>query len=326
MRRGLYNVVMIEIRNASFAYHTDRSAILDLSLDVKEGESVVFFGESGAGKSTLLSLVCGILKGYSGSVEIDGVQRRDIPDREAGISFLPEKPLGLSFLSVKRNLHFAMKFSNVKYSVSEEKTRVREAICLFGLEKVKNLPFFLLGREKKFRLALARSFLKNPKILLVDEPQKSLKDVKEIIRLLGSFSCTKIIASESGEVARKFEGRIFCLSFGSLLSFGRLNDIQKSPPSLFFARSLMSGFSERKMILKFDGKQYTMRDKVYEISCETKLVPEVFRFDGADERDVILLSFEHNFDVFLKSVTLLPRDVEGKNLFVFDSESGGRIF
>lgn len=323
---ALYNIVMIEIKNLNFGYQPNRKALFELSLAIENGEVVTFFGEEGAGKTSFLSLVCGILKGYEGSLLIDGHERSDLGDRDVRISFLPKKTLGLTFGSVKKNLNFAISVWGEDLSKLEKKKKITEAMKIFGLTLSRNLPFFLLSRGKRFRLALARSFLKNPKILLIDEPQKSMRDVKEIARLLESFECTKIIASEDVEIARAFGKRVFCMSFGSLVGVGSMEELQKSPPTIFFARSFNLDFTEREMTLKFDADGCIMCDEVYSISCDIAYMSENFHFENGDEKRVVLFADDEKIIEGLSSSTLFPHASVYEFWFVFDAETGLRIF
>ena len=170
----------ISVRRVSLRYREDAEpALLAVSLDVKAGEVIALSGPSGAGKSTLLKLIAGLLRPQGGSISYGGVEMRQIPvvELRRWISFLPQT-CHLFHGTISQNLRLA-----APAATDED---LRNATDAAGLtEEVEALPEGFetrIGDEKlgalsesfKQKLALARVWLKDTPIVLLDEPTQNL--------------------------------------------------------------------------------------------------------------------------------------------------------
>lgn len=156
---------ILEIRNISKFYHSpDRSThVLDnLNLLVKEGDFVTVIGPSGCGKSTLLKIIAGLDTDVQGIINIDSKQV-DRPSQEKGFIFQEHRLF--PWMTVEQNIaaDLSLKDPEVRQQINELITLVR----LDGFEKA--YPRQLSGGMSQ-RVAIARALLRNPKVLLLDEP------------------------------------------------------------------------------------------------------------------------------------------------------------
>ena len=176
---------MINIRGVSLVYNQNKQnefcALKNINLDINDGELVILKGISGSGKSTLLSLIALLQKPTSGEILIDGTNIAKLPD--AFCSELRHKRLGLVFqnfnliegLSVYENLLAPFALTNFKANVRDE--MIKKALSLANIAHKKDENVSNLSGGERQRIALARLFLRNPKIVLLDEPLEGLDQV-----------------------------------------------------------------------------------------------------------------------------------------------------
>ena len=177
---------MIKISHLSKRF-TTAQILLDLNLEVKEGETIVILGPSGIGKSVLLKHIIGLLKPDEGSIEINGVC---ITDLEGPELLQAIKNMGMLFqggalfdsMNVEENVAFYLKQHidptvGKKLQREEIKERVQQALHMVGLKGSENkMPSELSGGMRK-RAALARLIVYRPHIVLYDEPTTGLDPI-----------------------------------------------------------------------------------------------------------------------------------------------------
>jgi sulfonate transport system ATP-binding protein len=169
------------------------------SLDVLPGETVAILGASGCGKSTLLRCIAGLVARESGSIEVAG---------EIGVVF--QEPRLLPWLSVERNVAFAARGE-------VERARVKDVIDLVGLSSSAHvLPKQLSGGMAQ-RAALARSLVRSPKVLLLDEPLSALDALLRlelqaaIAAIIRETECTALLVTHDVDEALYLADRAIVL-------------------------------------------------------------------------------------------------------------------
>ena len=161
---------MIEVRGLSYAYLTEqgKSRVLeDIDMLVARGEVCAVIGPSGCGKSTLLKIVAGILGGYEGCVTIDGEPVRPAVQR---IGFMPQNYGLLPWKTVRENIELGLRIRRGKI----EAGKVKHLMQRLGIAELGGrYPHELSGGQQQ-RVGLARAFLLQPDVLLMDEPFSAL--------------------------------------------------------------------------------------------------------------------------------------------------------
>jgi len=203
-----------------------RPALDKVSLHIKPREFAIIVGESGAGKSTLLKMLTREEKPTSGKIVVGGIDFDTLDDRD--IPLLRRK-IGVVFQDFKL-LPNRTVFENVALSLEisgatnrEIKTNVPKILELVGLRgKGKSFPRQLSGGEQQ-RVAIARAMVRQPKILIADEPTGNLdpKNSWEIVRLLtkiNKFGTTVVLITHSTEIVNRLNTRVITLADGKVIS------------------------------------------------------------------------------------------------------------
>jgi len=145
-------------------------ALQDVSVTMKSGEFVSLVGPSGCGKSTILRLVAGLILPTLGRVTVDGAEV-ETPSPERGVVF--QNPTLFPWLTVEKNIAFSLDVRGMKDGKAE---RVNQMIRMIGLERFRNdYPAQLSGGMAQ-RVALVRTLINEPEILLLDEPLGALDE------------------------------------------------------------------------------------------------------------------------------------------------------
>lgn len=212
----------------------------NIDLDVKANEFIYLIGKTGSGKSSLLKTLYGELKlsDGEGSVvgfELNKLKKKDIPKLRRNLGIVFQDFQLLTDRSVKQNLMFVMGASGWKDKKAKEK-RAKEVLQLVGLEtKMDVMPFALSGGEQQ-RVAIARSLLNSPSLILADEPTGNLdpETSEEIMRLLLAISreanTAVLMATHDMTMVEKYPGRILRVEDQTIKEVNKMNDFDPFQP------------------------------------------------------------------------------------------------
>jgi len=216
---------LIEYKNIYTIYDDNFMALGGVDLAIKDGEFVSLIGPSGAGKSTLLRLLTRELSPSDGQIWVDGVNLADLSSND--IPFLRRK-IGTIFQDFKllsnknsfENVAFALEVCGA--SKEEIDSDVPKVLGIVGLsEKMHSFPHQMSGGEKQ-RLAIARSLIHRPKILLADEPTGNLDrvnsyDVVKLLLKINELGTTVILATHNSEVVNVVGRRVINMEKGRIV-------------------------------------------------------------------------------------------------------------
>lgn len=218
---------MILLDRVIKTYGRSTSPALDrISLHVEPKEFVIVVGQSGAGKTTLLRLLTREERPTSGKIIVGGVdydklRDRDIPllRRKIGVVFQDFKLLPNK--NVFENVAFALEIvgmgnSEIRHTVP----RVLDIVNLKGKEK--NMPLELSGGERQ-RVAIARAIVRQPKILIADEPTGNLDpkhawDVIKVLEKINRYGTTVLLTTHNQEIVNRLKRRVVTIQHGKIAS------------------------------------------------------------------------------------------------------------
>lgn len=223
---------MIEMKNVVKKYPNSVVAVKGLNIQIKQGEFVYIVGPSGAGKSTFIKMMYREEKATSGEIKVNGTDLTTLKDRE--IPFL-RRNIGVVFQDFKllprknvyENIAFALEV--IEKDPEEIKKRVMDVLKLVGLtKKVKMFPDELSGGEQQ-RVAIARSIVNSPKVVIADEPTGNLDPETswEIMRLFDEINArgtTIIMATHNKDIVNTMRKRVIAIENGQIVRDERGGD------------------------------------------------------------------------------------------------------
>ena len=215
------------------------TAVDNVSLDVYRSELFCLLGGSGCGKTTLLRMLAGFETPSSGRIIIDDIDVAGIPPYERPVNMMFQSYALFPHMSVETNVGFGLHQERVHHT--DIKKRVAAMLELVKLEEfAKRKPHQLSGGQRQ-RVALARALIKQPKLLLLDEPLGAL-DRKlrentqfELIRIQEDLGITFVVVTHDQEEAMSLSTRIGVMDVGRIVQTGTPGEIYEHPNSRFVA-------------------------------------------------------------------------------------------
>jgi phospholipid/cholesterol/gamma-HCH transport system ATP-binding protein len=229
---------VIEIRNLSKSFGSNK-VLSDFNLDLKKGENVVVLGKSGSGKSVLIKCIIGLIKPDNGTIKVLGqnipdLNREDLDKVRVKVGFLFQSNALYDSMTVRENLEFPLRRHSIKMSKEEENNLIIEALTNVGLaDTIDKMPSELSGGMKK-RIALARTLILKPEIILYDEPTTGLDPItgKEISNLMNElarkYNTSSIIISHDLNCVKIVASKVVMLIDGKCYAQGSLDELKKS--------------------------------------------------------------------------------------------------
>ncbi len=239
-------------------------AVQDFNLDVKDREFVVLVGPSGCGKSTTLRMVAGLEEISGGELTIDGKVMNDVAPKDRDIAMVFQSYALYPHMTVRENLAFPLKLKKVP--AAEIKKKVEEAAEILGItEYLDRKPKALSGGQRQ-RVAIGRAIVREPKVLLMDEPLSNL-DAKlrnqmraEIIKLRQRINTTFLYVTHDQTEAMTLGDRIVIMKDGVVQQVGTPQEVFDHPINLF-----VSGFIGVPQMNYFDAKLTKTADGKYAV-------------------------------------------------------------
>jgi ABC-2 type transport system ATP-binding protein len=198
------------------------TAVDDVSLTVREGETFGFLGPNGAGKTTTIRLLTGVLIPDAGTVRIKGIDIHRHPlDAKMQMGVIPESSTVYGDLSAEQNLHLSGKMYGMPRALRDK--RVDEVLSQMGLNEKRRNPVRTFSKGMKQRVSIACAIIHHPKVLVLDEPTSGLdvqsrRLVIETIRHMNEQGSTIFLTTHNIEEANTFCQTVCIINKGKIVA------------------------------------------------------------------------------------------------------------
>ncbi len=293
-KKGLFGKKKVTTQKTGNLQITDEGvvAVQDFNIDIKDKEFIVLVGPSGCGKSTTLRMIAGLEDISDGELYIDDKLCNDVEPKDRDIAMVFQSYALYPHLSVYDNIAFPLKIK--KLPKDEIDKKVREAAETLDITQyLDRKPKNLSGGQRQ-RVAIGRAIVRNPKVLLMDEPLSNL-DAKlrnqmraEIIKLRKKIDTTFIYVTHDQVEAMTLGDRIVVMKDGFVQQIGTPQEVFDHPRNLFvsgFIGTPQMNYFDAKLLLK-DGKySVSVDDQEVELSDDKQ---ERLKAKGIKQQDIIL--------------------------------------
>ncbi|KMW60227.1 Putrescine transport ATP-binding protein PotG [Candidatus Rhodobacter oscarellae] len=232
------NTPLVQIRGVSKKFG-DVTAVDNVDLDIYQGELFCLLGGSGCGKTTLLRMLAGFEFPNSGSISIGGQDMSTVPAYERPTNMMFQSYALFPHMSVERNIAFGLQQDRMPKG--EIADRVHEILKLVELQDFKKRKPQQLSGGQRQRVALARALVKEPRLLLLDEPLAALdKKLRkqtqfELANIQEQVGVTFIVVTHDQEEAMTLSTRMAVMDAGRFQQIGTPTEIYEFPQSRFVA-------------------------------------------------------------------------------------------
>lgn len=268
-------------------------AVQNFNLDIRDREFIVLVGPSGCGKSTTLRMVAGLEEITRGELYIDGKLVNDVEPKDRDIAMVFQSYALYPHMTVRGNMEFPLKLR--KMPKDEIERRVNQAAEILGItEYLDRKPKALSGGQRQ-RVAIGRAIVREPKVLLMDEPLSNL-DAKlrnqmraEIIKLRQRINTTFIYVTHDQTEAMTLGDRIVIMKDGVIQQIGTPQEVFDHPANLFVAGFIgvpQMNFYDAELVLDNDSTYAVMMNGIRVVPTNEK--QERLRKAGVKPQAIIL--------------------------------------
>lgn len=229
---------LLSLKNIEKTFE-EKLVLCDVDLSINEGEFFTFLGPSGCGKTTLLRIIAGFVKAEKGSVVFEKQNMANIPAEKRNIAMVFQNYALFPFMNVYENIAYGLKNKKVKKAqIKKQVDKYLELVNLKGYGK-RNVSELSGGEQQ--RVALARSLVMQPKLLLLDEPLSNLdarlrdKMRIELKELQNKLGITTIFVTHDQTEALTMSDRIAVFNEGECVQVGTPYEIYAKPVNAFVA-------------------------------------------------------------------------------------------
>ncbi len=230
-------MVTVKLVNITKVFKGGVVGVKDINLTIEHGEFMALLGPSGSGKSTTLYLIAGIYKPTRGRIYFDDKDVTDLPPKDRNVGLVFQNWALYPHMKVYDNIAFPLRLKRVVEN--EIRERVLRVAKMLRIDKLLDrYPWQLSGGQQQ-RVAMARALVKEPDVLLLDEPMSNLDAVlrisvrAELKRLQRELGITTIYVTHDQAEALAMADRIALINDGRIVQIGTPSDIYNRPATIF---------------------------------------------------------------------------------------------
>ena len=264
-------------------------AVQEFNLDIKDKEFIVLVGPSGCGKSTTLRMIAGLEEITSGELYIDGKLVNNVEPKDRDIAMVFQSYALYPHMTVYDNMAYSLKIKKVPKDEIDRK--VREAAEILDITQyLDRKPKALSGGQRQ-RVAIGRAIVRDPKVLLMDEPLSNL-DAKlrnqmrsELIKLRKRINTTFVYVTHDQVEAMTLGDRIVVMKDGYIQQIGTPQEVFDHPANLFVSGTPQMNYFDARLLIR-DGR-YFVETRGYEVELAEDKQARL-REHNVEEQDVTL--------------------------------------
>ena len=262
----------------------DTAIFSDINCEIAKGEFITLLGPSGCGKSTLLRCIAGLTGVNGGQILLDGQDLVPVAPQKRGIGMVFQSYALFPNMTVQQNVAFGLRMLKVKGSEAEQ--RVKQALEMVELNDFAGrYPQQLSGGQCQ-RVALARSLVTRPRLLLLDEPLSALdarirKHLREQIRAIQrELGLTTIFVTHDQEEALVLSDRIFLMNAGKIVQSGDAETLYTAPADAFAAGfignyNLLDAATASHLLGRPIGSRVAIRPEAIQIGAQGSIQAQI---------------------------------------------------
>ncbi len=292
------------------------TALDGVNLQIDDGEFIVLLGPSGSGKTTLMYLIAGIYRPTSGRILFDGKDVTNLSPKDRNVGLVFQNWALYPHMKVFQNIAFPLTLKKMDKRTIQE--RVHQVASMLKIEALlERYPWQLSGGQQQ-RVAIARALVKQPQILLFDEPLSNLDALlrigvrTELKRLQKNLSITSVYVTHDQAEALAIADRIAVINNGKLIQVGTPEEIYYQPKHTFVA-GFVGNPPANLLTVESDGTRLTIDGKSLEAPIEL--------LHRISNKRRFVLGFRPEKGVLLDHIT---ENTVGIEVQIYEVESMGR--
>lgn len=255
--RAMNKPPLVQLQNVSKSFE-DQSVLSNIEFEIHDGEFLTILGPSGCGKTTLLRILSGFEEPDSGVVSLRGKDITKVPPEQRNVNLVFQSYALFPHMSVYENVAFGLRCEGVAKNLIEPRvTEILQRVKLIHL--MHRMPAQLSGGQQQ-RVAIARALVKQPQMLLLDEPLSALdlhlrKEMRiELKALQRKLGITFILVTHDQEEALSLSDRIVVMDHGRIEQVGTPRAIYENPVNLHVARFIGEANIFKTMVTDVNAK------------------------------------------------------------------------